>query len=157
MTESRASASERLLVSVGVSVTVACYACVVWLIFSMEPGWGTRLILMSVAAVFALGSALLVRSAWRHSLTLPLPPGSANSWLVRQSWWVLTLIWLAVLGLPGLIFGVVESSSHHLPPPAVFLVPWIVGSMIAAPSLALMQRVNWRRRVENLGNGGAGR
>ena len=94
-------AAEKWVMAIGLTITAGWYAVVVWLIFVAVSDLAGRLVCSAMAAAFTGIFLLLLRSAWRRSLTLPLPTGPANTWPVRQPWWTLTAIWFVVFGTPG--------------------------------------------------------
>jgi hypothetical protein len=141
-------AAEKLVMAIGLTITAGCYALVVWLIFGAISASAERLVCMALAAVFTGIFLLVLRSAWRSSLTSPLPSGPANSWFVRQPWWVLTVILFAAFATPGATIEVWAVLSGHPSAPGLWLVSWLGSAVLGSPYIALMLRVNWRLRAE---------
>lgn len=141
-------ASRKLLVAIGLSIAIGSFTAVAWLGFALESGWVARVAITFVAAVVTTGSALILRAAWRYSITLPLPAGTANSWLVRQPGWMLALIWFGVIEAPWLAMGTWAKITHHPAMPTALLASCLAGGLIGSACMSLMLRVNWRIRAQ---------
>jgi hypothetical protein len=144
-------AAEKLVVAIGLTITAGWYAFVVWLIFGTVSALAGRLVSMAVAAVFTGIFVLLLRSAWRSSLTSPLPSGRANSWIVRQPWWILTVVWFVAFGAPGATITAWAVLSGRPSVPGLWLASWLGTAVLGSSYLTLVLRVNWRLRAERSG------
>jgi hypothetical protein len=111
--------------------------------------WVARLIMAAVAAAATAGVVLVFRSVWRHASTRPLPRGRANAWLMRQPWWMVALIWWALLGGASVTGTLFAADGPHAVPSGAYLIRLVLGTGIYSAFMALVLHVLWRRQAEN--------